>query len=174
MKISVSCAFCGKSFDAENGSVNRAKKKNASLYCNRTCAGMGRRKNKTPEQKKEDKRLYDINYRATSPTLKARKAAYYQRTRNPEKEREVRKARMHLHIKYCQRPAYREWKKKYDRNYRCKKMFGEFGDAASILFDIENEVSDRITRYEISQQNGTLNKHQQRRRDYDNTISNRT
>ena len=166
------CPYCKDPINQPIGAINRAKKNGVPIYCNRVCSGLGRRKEKTLEQKKEEKRLYDIKYRATNPTLKARKAAYYQRTRDPEKEREIRKARMHLHVKYCQRPAYREWKKKYDRKYRCEKEFGAFWESASILLDIENEIDSRMTRYEVYQANGTLNKHQQRRREYDRLISN--
>lgn len=78
---------------------------------------------------------------------------------------------MHLHVEYCRRPEYREWKKGYDREYRCKQEYGPFWEAASILFDIENEINERISRYEIYQQNGTLNKHLNRRRDYERLIS---
>lgn len=166
------CPNCKKPINKPIGEINRARKSGRPIYCNRKCAGLGRRKNKTQVQKKEEKRHYDIKYRATSLTLKARKAAYYQRTRNPEKERERRKARMHLHVKYCQQPFYREWKKKYDRQYRCKQEFGEFWESASILLDLEGEIDERMDWYERRMLNGTLNKHQQRRREYDRLISN--
>lgn len=167
-----SCDYCKNHVNQNNGAINRARKKERPIFCNRICSGLGRRKNKTPQQKKEEKRLYDIHYRETNPTLKARKAAYYQKTRDPEKEREKRKSRMHLHVKYCQQPAYREWKKKYDRKYRCQQEFGEFWESASILLDVENEIDSRMSKYEIYQTNGTLNKHQQRRREYERLISN--
>lgn len=166
------CPYCKARINQPTGAINRAKKNGKPIFCNKLCAGLHRRSKKSLEQKKEAKRLYDINYRATSPTLKARKAAYYQRTRDPEKERKRRKARMHLHVKYCQQPQYRAWKKKYDRKYRCQKEFGSFWESASILLDIENEIDERMDWYERKLLNGTFNKHQQRRRDYDQLISN--
>lgn len=165
------CSQCGKIGKKQSGHLNRSKKIGAPVYCNMRCSGLGRRNGKTKAQKKAEKRLYDINYRLTSPTLKKRKAAYYQRTHDPVKEAKIRKKRMHLHVKYCQQPEYVAWKKKYDRKYRCQQEFGPFWEAASVLLDLENEVERRISKYEIYRQNGTLNKWIQRRRHYEKIVS---
>ena len=161
------CSHCGKPHGKSASAVNRAFKAGLSLYCNRTCAGLGRRKEKTPEQKKEEKRLYDLNYRATSPTLKARKAAYYQRVHDPVKEAAKRKERMSQHVEYCRQPEYKAWKRGYDQQYLAHKQYGEFGPAIIALRELEQEVADRIDRQDIYAINGTLNKKQTRRRDYD-------
>lgn len=107
-------------------------------------------------------------YRAReAEKLKAKKAAYYQRTADREKEREARKRRMPKHVEYCRRPEYREWKQKYDRKYRARKEFGDFGEASIVLNDLIAEINSRATRTEIYRQNGTLNKWIARRRDYE-------
>jgi hypothetical protein len=161
------CAYCGKPHGKSVSAVNRAVKAGLLIYCNRTCAGLAHRKEKTPEKKKEEKRLYDLNYRATSPTLKARKAAYYQRTKDPVKEAAKRKERMSQHLEYCRTPEYRAWKKNYDQQYLAQKQYGEFAESAIALRLVEQEVKERITREEIYTINGTLNKKQTRRRIYE-------
>lgn len=164
----IRCPQCKQMTDRSAGHVNRSRKVGAPVFCGRECSGMHRRKNKSSEQKVLEKRLYDLEYRRKNLVLlKKKKSKYYQRTHDPVKEAKIRKARMHLHVQYCQRPEYKEWKKRYDRQFRCKKEFGEFWEAASVLLDVENEIDSRISRYEIYQQNGTLNKHQRRRREYE-------
>lgn len=173
--VTLRCQQCKKKFRREAGAVNRARSISAPLYCGQKCAGIGRRKNKPKAQKKEEKRIYDMEYRAKNlAMIKAKKAKHYKESMTPEKrekERRYRKKTMARHVAYCQSQEYRDWKKKYDRQYRCKNEFGEFWEAASVLLDIENEVDSRVSRYEIYQQNGTLNKHLRRRREYDKIIN---
>lgn len=162
------CAHCGKKGDRLTGDVNRAIKANRPLYCDKKCAGLGRRKNKTPEQLKEEKRLYDLEYRAKNKEmLKAKKAVYFQATYDPEKAAIERKAKMPRHIEYCRQPEYMQKKKIYDRLYRVKKCFGEFWESALLIMDIDKEVSARMTDVEIRKIKGTLNLHIQRRRQYE-------
>lgn len=168
------CEYCGKTTPQPWGAINRAIKLGKPIYCNRACAGLGRRNGKTPEQKKEEKRLYDEQYRATNTTLKARKAAYYHRTKDPVREAEKRKARMPQHVEYCRRSEYKKWKREYDRNYLARKQYGEFGEAVVILREIEQEVAERIDRQEIYAINGTVNKKLTRRRDYERFNSNKS
>ena len=69
---------CGRTAEKESGAINRAEKQGLRIYCTRECAGRHRRKNKTSEQKKEERRLYDIEYRSKNrDLLKEKKAAYY-------------------------------------------------------------------------------------------------
>lgn len=95
------CAYCRKWTDKSAGHVNRARAAGLNLYCDRRCSGLGRRDGKTKEQKKEEKRLYDIEYRKTSPTLRARRRAFHLRTYDPVKAAIVRKKRMPQHVEYC-------------------------------------------------------------------------
>lgn len=161
------CPQCGASFETRVSYVNRAEKIGAPLYCGKVCSGLARRRAVplTDEERKAAKRAYDAKRRvALAERLKAEKAAYFQRTYDPVKAAEDRKARMPKHVEYCRRPEYREWKSEYDRKRRANQMFGEFSEAFMLLQDIETEIAARATRYEIYSANGTLNKALQRRR----------
>ena len=176
---------CGRTAAKEAGAVNRAERQGLQIYCSRECAWLHHRKNKTPEQKKEEKRLYDMEYRSKNrellkekkaayyrenrELLKEKKAAYYRENHNIEKEREQRKKRSAQHVQYCQRPEYRMWKKGYDRQYRAKKFYGEFAECHLLVLSIRDECLERMDDRDIRNLNGTLNKKQERRRDYDRT-----
>ncbi|NIA72446.1 hypothetical protein HBA54_28055 [Pelagibius litoralis] len=166
--VEITCAFCGLPANKRAGDVNRSRKQGYAVYCGRKCAGIGRRQNKSAEELKERKRLYDIQYRAkNAQRLKAEKAAYYQRTRDPEKERAIRKAKMAQHVEYCRRPEYRAYKKQYDREYRARMKFGSFWESHMLLVDLETEVNSQASRYEVYMEKGTINKMQKRKRDYE-------
>jgi len=166
--VKVKCAHCGKTSDKPTSAVNRARKNGRPLYCNKRCAGLARCKHKTKAQKKEEKRLYDIEYRAKNRTkLKAKKAAYFQRTYDPKKAAVERKKRMSHHVEYCRRPEYRAWKKSYDRQYRAKKEYGDFWECHILAMEIRNEALSRASDYEIRLANETLNKATRRKRNYE-------
>lgn len=168
------CAYCGKEAQQPNGAVNRAIRRGLPLHCNKLCSGMGRRKNKSKEQKVTEKRNYDIEYRSKNQAiLKAKKKEYYQLTRDPIQEKEIRKKRMHLHIQYCQQPWYKEWKKEYDRKYLAKKHYGEYWESAVLITDLEVELEEKMSWYDRQIAKGTLNKSNQRRRDYERESSQR-
>lgn len=172
MKAFFICAQCGLVGEQETGSISRAHKKGAPLYCGRECSGLGRRKHKTKEQKIREKATYDAAYRRERVAmLKAKKAAWHKQTYDPVKAAEARKAKIPAHIEYCRRPEYREWKSGYDRKYRAKEQYGEYADAAFLVADIENEALSRATRYEMNLINGKLCKSQKRRRVYESLIS---
>mgnify|MGYP003393476476 CR=1 FL=1 len=163
------CHQCGKEGKKASGHANRSAAIGAPLYCNRTCAGLGRRlKNPpTPEQKRAAKFEYDRKRRETlRDVLKPKRAAYYQsiKERDREKHAAYRKANMPRHVEYCRRPEYKAKKAVKDRVWRARKKYGEFAEAALVLLDIEDEISSRATRYEVYRANGTLNKAQERRR----------
>lgn len=145
--------------------MNRSKRAGMRLFCNRTCSGLARRKTRTKDELVARKAEYDREYRAKNQAeLKAKKKARHLATYDSERERIKRKAKMPRHVEYCQRPEYREWKKAYDRRYRCKITYGPFWEAASIALDLEEEIHTRASDYEIRVANGTLNKALQRRR----------
>ncbi len=111
------CAYCHAQLFKLTGEINRAAKIGALLYCNRLCAGRGRRKGKSKEQCVAEKRLYDIAYRAKNRAmLKVKKAAYFQRTYDPAKAAVERKKRMPRHVEYCRQPRYKAWKRSQPRN----------------------------------------------------------
>ena len=167
------CAQCGKEADRPTGHVNRARARGMSLYCSRECSGLGRRSGKTSEQRKEEKRVYDVDYRSRNlASIKAKKAAHYQKTRDPVKEAAKRKERMPLHVEYCRRPEYRAKKKVYDRKYRAVKHYGAFADCFLLVMDIRDECLSRMTDYEIRLEKGTINKALKRKRDDQRAYSN--
>lgn len=166
----IKCAGCGIECERENGHINRARKIGSPLYCGKVCAGRGRRVEKTIGQKKEEKRLYDMQYRAINlDRIKQEKAAYFQRTYDPVAASVARKARAPAHAEYCRRPEYVTWKRAYDERYRAKKEYGEFWQCFLIVASIAKEVSERATKTEIAAINGTLNKAQTRKRNHERT-----
>jgi hypothetical protein len=150
------------------GAVNRARSKGAPVYCGKACSGLARRIERTKSEKVAIKAAYDAEYRAKNRgMLKSKKHAHYKATYDPAEAAEKRKARMPYHVEYCRRPEYREWKAQYDQKYRAGKWFGDFGEAAIILNQLEAEIATRASRTDIYRANGILNKHQTRRRDYE-------
>lgn len=160
------CPQCGDSFSAKTGRANRADKIGAPLYCGRACAGIARRLvvPKSAEQKKAEKAAYDREYRRRDPEgMRIYKALYYQETRDPEKEREARKARMPQHVEYCRRPEYRAKKHEYDLE-RNAAEYGEYADTWRLLLDLEKEIRSQATAYERRVANGYYTRNAQKRR----------
>lgn len=171
------CEQCGGSFQRPKAWVDYHHVRNGlRLFCSKACFyAFEKTDTRTPEQKKADKKAYDAEYRAKNRAkIKALKAQRYQAQRNPEKEREYRKANMARHVEYCRRPEYKAYKTAYDRGYRAKKDYGEFAEAALALLDIKSEIDSRVSREEVYQTNGTQNKSIQRKREYARSISNHT
>lgn len=164
-KKSCICPQCNQLFEAATSRVNRAVKLQAPIYCGTVCAGLARRSQLTTVERKSAKAEYDREYRERNrEKRKQQKAEYYQKTYDPVKAAEKRKERMHLHVAYCRRPEYKEWKREYDRTYLARKNFGEFAEAFLLLQQIEESISTHASRYQIYITNGTINKAQTRRR----------
>ena len=169
------CAYCGKENWRHTGLVNRARRLGLNLYCNRECAGLGRRKNYTEDEKKKAKKLYDIEYRKKNKErIKRKKAEYFQKTYNPEKAAKERAEKKEWWIRAVQAqkkiintPQYRAYKKEYDRKYRAKKLYGEYNEAYLKLRELEDLILSKATKYEICLQNGTLNKKTERKRSHE-------
>lgn len=143
------CPQCGLVVLKPTGSVNRARNIGAPIFCGKACSGLHRRKNKSEIEKRQEKAEYDREYRERNhERRKILKHIYYVNNRNPEKERESRKANMPKHVEYCRRTEYREYKREYDKRRRASE-YGEFADAYSTLLEIEKEVRSRMTRFEI-------------------------
>ena len=84
--MKIVCPQCRKSKEIQNNYVARARKNGLRLFCSRKCSGLARRKNIPLAERKRRKKEYDVQYRALNlARIKADKAAYYQRTRDPEK-----------------------------------------------------------------------------------------
>jgi hypothetical protein len=165
LEMLVHCAQCGALKEKRGCDIARSGWPLRPLYCSKGCAWLGRRGGLSGAEKKHAKRLYDMEYRVrNAEKLKAEKAARHKRTYDPEKAREVRKANMSRHVAYCQRPEYKAWKSEYDKRHRAGKQFGDWGEAFLVLQDVEREIEQRMSRYDIAITNGTLNKAQMRRR----------
>lgn len=165
--LPITCASCSKHGTKPAGAVNRARRIGAPLYCDKVCAGLGRRKpEKTKAQRIEEKRLYDASRRKKlRARLKAEKAAYYATHFDRDKERAYRKAHKEQHNEYCRRPEYRAYKTLYDLDRRAAE-YGEFAEAYKLVLEVDREIKSRMSRYEIYAANGTINKKLQRTRLY--------
>jgi hypothetical protein len=138
------CGYCGKAIEKSLGHYNRAKKMGNGLYCDRRCAGLGRRT--TVEEKKEAKRLYDIEYRKKNEKrLKKIRHAWFKKDyeANPEKYKAWRKKKQKAHNEYCRQPAYAAKKKEYDQGRRAKIQYGSYGEAAIALLQLASIVDNR-------------------------------
>lgn len=161
--MKVICEYCGKWVNKAAGHVNRANKLNAPLYCNKECAGKARRHNKSKEQLKVEKAAYDVKYRQKNLEWKRFLAAFnftWDYQAHPEKYRRWRKNRQQYQNEFCRQPEYKKWKKGYDQKYRCEKKYGEFGEAAQILIELEGMIDRDRARFD----KGCHNKNQQRKR----------
>lgn len=158
------CAHCGGLFAAKVSRANRADRDGAPLYCGRMCAGLARRVPKTPEQKKAEKAAYDREYRErVAEQRRAQRAEHYQRTKDPVREREIRKQRMPQHVEYCRRPEYRAYKQEYDRK-RAEMEYAEWAETWRLLLDLEKEIRSQATAYERRVANGYYTRNAQKRR----------
>lgn len=168
----INCDLCNKLFEIMTGHYNRSMKLRAGLFCSRACSHENRRRHVPIEVKKEQKRLYDNEYRKKNKErLKKEKAEYFQRVYKEqyEKFKAIRKARMKDHIEYCRQPKYKAYKKKYDRKYRNKKIYGEYFEAAGVLTDLEILIRKTMPKYERYYSRGMCNKALNRSRIHGNT-----
>jgi hypothetical protein len=150
-KIKFKCDYCGKTTEKERGHYNRARRLGLGCYCDRKCAGLGRREYSSPQEKKDIIATYDAFIREFNkdedPELEyLQRAVYFQwdYQRHPEKYRKIRQERMSAHVEYCRQPEYREYKKKYDEQYCAKKNYGEYWEAAIVLKQLENIIPHRL------------------------------
>jgi len=165
--IKFKCDYCGKECSKYAGHVNRARKLNAGLYCDRKCAGLGRRTNETDEEKRAIKMWYDlfINVSMTEDEKifdEFSRAVYFQIENriNPQRYKEQRARRMPKHVEYCRQPKYKEYKKGYDEQYRAKKDYGNWWEAAIALKYLDKEIDYR----ESKRQNKIYNKSTSKRK----------
>lgn len=172
-----SCAYCGQKSERPAGHVNRSVRNGLNLYCGKLCSRLGRRLNRSASEKVAQKAAYDRHRRAIlgDSLLEKKRAKYHQSVaENPSvvraKEKANRAKRKDAHNEYCMRPAYRDWKKEYDKRHRAEKFYGPFAEAFLILQNLEEEVSQRASRYEIYMERGTINKSLKRKRDYEKSV----
>ena len=157
------CAYCKKEAELRTGDVNRAKKLGVPIYCNRVCAGLGRRVNRTAEEWKKIKADYDRQRRIDlADELKAKQKAYNESPAGRATQKRHRDKSKDYHKAYIQSDRYRQWKKEYDEKYVAQTNYGEFWEASIILNKIETILLP--VRREVKVQKGTYNKSKQRKR----------
>lgn len=161
------CYNCGCSAQKSTGHYNRSIKTGAKLFCSKKCSDTFRKKDIPIAIKKLNKRLYDMEYRAKNRAMiKKKKAAYFQKSNaeNPERYKAQRQKRMPKHVEYCRQPKYKEKKHTYDRKRYAKDKFGDLWEIHVLAMDITEEAQRRMSKFEMMQKKGTINKAQRRKR----------
>lgn len=104
---------------------------------------------------KAEKATYDREYRERNrPLLKAKKAAYFQRTYDPTKAAIERSVKMPKHIEYCRRPEYRKKKSEYDRR-KILEGYGEYAECYLLLRQLKVEIRKiQPDRFELYRESG--------------------
>lgn len=162
--MNLTCCYCNKTFfvkENNRGQRKRSIRLGLPVYCSKECAGLGRRTNETPEEKKVYKQWYDLFIRISRTEDEYwldmfQKAVYFHMdyAANPEKHRQRRKNKQEAHNEYCRQPEYKIYKKEYDEQYRAKKDYGEYWEAAIALKNLDKEIDYR----ESKRQNKIYNK----------------
>jgi len=161
------CPYCKKELTVGIGYINRANKLGVPIYCNRVCAGLGRRHNKTVEQKKAEKAEYDREFRRkNAEKLKVQKAASHKLRYDPIKQREYNQKRMPKHVEYCRQPEYKKKKIEYDQQHTAKKNYGEFAECAILIEKIGKVLVERADKSELRTIQGTNNKSKRRKKQW--------
>lgn len=147
----VRCEHCGSEIERDVGHVNRSRALGMRLFCDRKCAGLARRTDtRTKAEKIADKAAYDRAYRAKNlAEIKRKRHEHFKRTYDPAKAAAERKKTMPRHVEYCRRPEYRKWKQGYDRQYRSKKLYGDFAEAAMLATDLNRAIKERSVPREV-------------------------
>ncbi len=162
MKVVVTCAHCRKRYQVERGHLNRSRKRKAKTFCSQKCTGAERHRlmGKSEAQQVVEKQAYDAEYRRKNRRLlKAKKAARFRATYDPEKARKERKARMPYHVKYCRKyysdPKKKRAKFRYDQDRRFQAAYGDFAPAAKVLLQLERLIRQRCPdKYERARARG--------------------
>ena len=163
------CDHCGAKNTKRAPDVRKALNKNAGLYCDRTCSGLGRRVQRSESESRRLKSEYDARRRVElADTIKRDKAEYHKRTYNPEKARTERAKHMDRHVTYCRGymkdPVKKAAKVAYDRDRLAKMKYGDLSDAMPILRELESLIRSRYTTpYERRKARGYYENQQNRR-----------
>lgn len=167
MLVEVVCPHCGVTATKEVGAVNRARRLGYAVYCSRTCSGLARRLERSGDELRSLKAAYDVEYRARNlETIRQKKAARFQRTYDPSKAREHRKARMPYHVEYCRRyyadPVKKQEKVEYDIRVR-GAQYADYFEAWRLLIELEREIRTRLPdKYERAKARGYYDKFKER------------
>lgn len=163
--MEIICPQCNKKVQKKTGSVNRAIKIKAPIYCGKKCSGLARRKNRTVEEKKKIKSEYDKIYRKKNANkIKERNRLYDSSPLGRAMQKRNREKFKQYHLEYCRTPEYRKYKRDYDHKHHLKNKYGEFWEAASILVKLNSILPSKTIKYN----QGIINKTQKRKRKWQN------
>ena len=117
--------------------------------------------------KKEQKRLYDIEYRKKNKNkIKSKKSKYYYNNIDiiKPKNKKYRDTHKQEHLEYCQTKKYRRYKKNYDEIHRAKVRYGEFWECMIICNKLEKKIRKLIPdKYERLKMRGIIEKNIKKR-----------
>lgn len=168
--MKLTCCYCKNEFIVPPN--NRGQRRNSinrglPVYCNKNCAGLGRRTDETPEEKKEIKMWYDLFIRASMEEDEywldyLQRALYFHMdyAANAGKYKKRRQDKQEAHNEYCRQPEYKEYKKVYDEQYIAKKNYGSWWEVAIALKKLDKEIDFR----ESKRQNKIYNKSTSKRK----------
>lgn len=148
----VPCAFCGADTQKSASEVNRAKRVDARLFCDKSCAGQARRSRKTREERRAEKARYDKQRREElrGSLLKEKREAYRAMVRNrsdelrrKQKEQRARQKASGYRNQYIRSERYKKYKHEYDTSKRSRKRYGEFAECHRLLLELEKEIRRR-------------------------------
>lgn len=171
----LTCNHCKKTFEEDSRKYKRRlwhlkKGTTKNVYCSMKCSGAAKYVGKEEIRKRHS--LYLKEKMANDPIFRAKRLANKKELYEKNKieiEKRMKEKRATLEYKefrreYLSSKKYKTYKHKYDRVHRCKKKYGQFWEAASILIDLDNEIKKHATKEEIRVTNGTYNKAQFRSR----------
>jgi hypothetical protein len=167
--VALTCPVCGSLHEKAASHVNRSNKNGWGIYCGKSCSSIARKKNKSVAQKREEKRVYDEKRRngERREEILAKKRDYHKRTYDPIKAAKYRKLRMQYHVEYCRSHEYKEYKSKYDKEYKAKKKYGDFWESAVLANEIRRYVVDKCGGpYEVNYAKGRYGRSQKARREF--------
>ena len=99
----------------------------------------------TTQSKKEEKRLYDKEYRRKNKgRIKREKQAYYQTDAGRVVSKRNRDKFKGSHLAYCQTEKYKALKKQRDEIFRAKKKYGEYWECMIIVKKIEKIICELV------------------------------
>jgi len=152
------CFYCGKRFYRNPAHIKRYGCKLS--FCSQKHFGLSYRTGKSKKQLKEEKQLYDVEYRRINKKhIKATHKTYNESPNGRAMQKRNRDKFKNYHLEYCRTPEYRRWKKASDEIYRAKKFFGEWWECMILVKKIKSEVCRLVPEpYERAKMRGTIAK----------------
>lgn len=157
----VKCAYCSKDKELFTSQYNRALSRGNKIYCNKKCSGLGRRDNRSIEEKKKEKAIYDKEYRIRTNKSKKQLEKYHKELKeNPEKIRAIQKKHREsqklsgYRKKYISSERYKKYKHEYDVKRQAKKSVpDEFVESLFLLRELEAALRNSNIRDETTIRN---------------------